>query len=136
MESDIIKALREVGKAIQADERYNTLLEKRKVADEDQRVKAIQEQMADLQIKHDEEAMKSNPNQVLMEECQKQYQDLFEKAYQIDTMVDYMDASEAVDGMMNEVMQYIYLFMRGEDPETCKPTPEIIQEMQSQIMGM
>ena len=85
MESDIIKALREVGKAIQADERYNTLLEKRKAADEDQRVKAIQEQMADLQIKHDEEAMKSNPNQVLMEECQ---------------------------------------------------TPEIIQEMQSQMMGM
>ena len=136
METEIIKAVRVLGKAIQEDERYKALLAKRQIADEDSRVKLIQEQMAELQQKYDEEAGKASPNQLLMEECKQQYQDLFEKAYQLDTMVDYMNASDELDGMMNEVMQYLYLFMKGEDPDTCKPTPETIQEMQAQMMGM
>ena len=87
----VIEATRELGKAIQADERYAKLMAA-KEANEDK-----------------------------MNEYDKEFREVYTEVMTNENMRNYEEARQEVDNMMNYVMQLLSMVVNGEDPETCDP---------------
>lgn len=114
-------ALRELGKEIQADERFAALKAAAAVNDADQ---ALQEQMQEMQLlslKYQQEAEKGEEaSQERIEELQKEYQDLYNKIMEGDNMKNYSAAAAKMEQMAQYISGMIGLFFDGQDPETCE----------------
>lgn len=114
-------ALRELGKEIQADERFAALKAAAAVNDADQ---ALQEQMQEMQLlslKYQQEAEKGEEaSQERIEELQKEYQDLYNKIMEGDNMKNYSAAAAQMEQMAQYISGMIGLFFDGQDPETCE----------------
>ncbi len=119
-------ALRELGKEIQADERFAALQAAAKVNDADE---ALQQQMQEMQLlslKYQQEAEKGEEaSQDRIAELQQQYQDLYNKIMQGENMQNYSTAASAMEEMAQYISSMIGLFFDGQDPETCEiPAPD------------
>ncbi|MCQ2487112.1 MAG: YlbF family regulator [Clostridia bacterium] len=130
------EAVRALGVAIQADERFQKYMEVSKLAGEDQESLMLREKLQDLQEAFNVETQKETPDEAKIQQMQEQYQEMYQKLFQIPAVVAAMDQREVMDKMMNNVMQIIYLTMNGEDPLTCQPSEETMQAMQQGLMNM
>lgn len=118
---DTIKLARELGKAIQADERYLTL---KKCFDANEKDTALNDLMASvqlLQLSYQAEASKETPDEAKLEEMNKQFENLYSEVMKNDNMKNFEAARKEVDDMMNYIVELLYLCVNGEDPETCEP---------------
>ncbi len=117
---NVIELTRELGKAIQADERY-IRFEKARVANDNDtelqnaignfNIKRMELEQAVGKEPKDEEAVK-----VLNEELRALYGEIMSSK----AMVEYNTAKALLDQMMNEVNTVITKSLDGEDPETCE----------------
>lgn len=114
-------ALRELGKEIQADPRFETLQAAAKVNDADE---ALQQQMQEMQLitlKYQQEAEKGEEaSQDRIAELQKEYQDLYTKVMDGENMKKYSEAAAQMEQMAQYISQMIGLFFDGQDPATCE----------------
>ncbi|MBR4116617.1 MAG: YlbF family regulator [Clostridia bacterium] len=115
---DVIKTARELGKAIQADERFIRYAKARLANDNDTElqnaignfnIKRMELEKAAGEENKDEVAIK-----VLNEELRKIYGEVMSNA----SMVEYNTAKALVDQMMSEVNIVLSKSLDGEDPET------------------
>jgi len=115
---DVIKTARELGKAIQADERFIRYAKARLANDNDTdlqnaignfNIKRMELEKAAGEENKDEVAIK-----VLNEELRKIYGEVMSNA----SMVEYNTAKALVDQMMGEVNIVLSKSLDGEDPET------------------
>ncbi len=115
---DVIKTARELGKAIQADERFIRYAKARLANDNDTdlqnaignfNIKRMELEKAAGEENKDEAAIK-----VLNEELRKIYGEVMSNA----SMVEYNTVKALVDQMMNEVNIVLSKSLDGEDPET------------------
>ncbi|MBQ8062633.1 MAG: YlbF family regulator [Clostridia bacterium] len=132
----VMEAARILGASIQEDPRYATYAEAQKALDGDEQVKALSENLQNLQEQFDLEALKENPDENLMNELQQQGSATYQTIYQTPAMTRLMDAKEGMDTMMNELMNYLYLVIGGADPKTVEVTPETMQQMQAEMMQL
>jgi len=118
-------ALRELGKEIQKDPRFEALQAAAKVNDADE---SLQQQMQELQLislKYQQEAGKADEaDQGRIAELQEQYQKLYEEIMQNENMQNYSAAASAMEEMAQYISKMIGLFFDGQDPATCEPEPE------------
>lgn len=118
-------ALRELGREIQKDSRFEALQAAAKVNDADE---SLQQQMQELQLlslKYQQEAGKADEaDQSRITELQEQYQKLYEEIMQNENMQNYSAAASAMEEMAQYISKMIGLFFDGQDPETCEPEPE------------
>lgn len=117
---DVIEITRQLGKAIQQDERYIRFNKARIANDNDTE---LQNSIGQFNIKRmelenavgkepkDEEAVK-----VLNEELRKLYGEIMSSG----AMVEYNTAKALLDQLMNEVNTVIAKSLDGENPETCE----------------
>ena len=112
------------------------LREERDVVENDEQVKALSDNLQALQAQFDEEAVKENPDEKLLNDLQEQGSAMYQTIYQTPAMTQMMDAKEGMDSMMNEVMNFLYLVIGGADPKTVEVTPETMQQMQAEMMQM
>lgn len=114
-------ALRELGKEIQKDPRFEALQKAASVNDADE---SLQQQMQELQLislKYQQEAGKADEaDQDRIAEFQKQYQDLYEEIMKNENMENYSAAASQMEEMAQYISQMIGLFFDGQDPETCE----------------
>lgn len=114
-------ALRELGKEIQADQRFEALQAAAKVNDADE---ALQQQMHEMQLitlKYQQEAEKGEEaSQDRIAELQKEYQDLYTKVMDGENMKKYSEAAAQMEQMAQYISQMIGLFFDGQDPATCE----------------
>lgn len=114
-------ALRELGKEIQADTRFEALQAAAKVNDADE---ALQQQMQEMQLitlKYQQEAEKGEEaSQDRIAELQKEYQDLYTKVMDGENMKKYSEAAAQMEQMAQYISQMIGLFFDGQDPATCE----------------
>ena len=116
----VIELTRELGKAIQADERY-IRFEKARVANDNDvdlqnaignfNIKRMELEQAVSKEPKDEEAVKN-----LNEELRKLYGEIMSSK----GMVEYNTAKALLDQLVNEVNTIITKSLDGEDPETCE----------------
>ena len=103
-------ALRELGKEIQADPRFEALQKAAKVNDADEN---LQSQMQEAE--KGEEA-----SQERIAELQQEYQDLYTKVMDGENMKNYSAAAAEMEQMAQYISQMIGLFFDGQDPATCE----------------
>ena len=118
---NLVKALRELGKEIQADPRFKALKEAAAVNDKDEDLQKKMQELQLISLKFQQEATKGEESDsAKIEELQKQYQDLYNEVMQLESMMTYSAAASEMEQMAKYISGMIGLFFDGQDPETCE----------------
>lgn len=121
---DIIEAARQLGAAIQADERYKNLVDKRRVNDDD---KALQDLIGEFNVARmavDNELSKeeADRNEEKIKEFNVTMRQIYGKIMCNDSMMAFNEAKREFESAMEKVNGIIELSIQGEDPATCQPS--------------
>ena len=118
---DIIKMTRELGAAIQQDERYLRFSKARETNEKDEELLSLMGQIQQLQMSYQQEASLESPDNDKMAGFERQFNEVYTKFMMNDNMKEYEAARHDIDELMNYVMQLLGLCVNGEDPMTCEP---------------
>ena len=111
------KALRELGKEIQADPRFKALKEAAAVNDKDEALQAKMQELQLISLKYQQEATKGEEADAeKIGELQKQYQDLYNEVMALESMMNYSAAAAEMEQMAQYISGMIGLFFDGQDP--------------------
>lgn len=114
-------ALRELGKEIQADERFAALKAAAAANDADETLQNQMHEMQLLSLQYQQEAEKGEEaSQERIAELQQEYQDLYTKVMDGENMKNYSAAAAEMEQMAQYISQMIGLFFDGQDPATCE----------------
>lgn len=118
---DIIKLTRELGAAIQQDERYLRFAKAREKNEKDAELLDLMGQIQLVQMNYQREASKENADSEKMAEYEREFNEVYAKFMANENMKAYEAARQEIDEMMNYVMQILGLCVNGADPATCEP---------------
>lgn len=121
---DIIKLTRELGKAIQADERYAKFVAARETNEKDDELNELIGKMQLIHMSYQHEASKEDANEQKLTAYEEEFMELREKIMNNQNMIDYEKARMDIDEMMNYIVAILTECIKGEDPETCEPPQE------------
>ncbi|MBQ8503755.1 MAG: YlbF family regulator [Clostridia bacterium] len=121
---DIIKLTRELGAAIQQDERYIRFTQARQANESDAELNELMGQIQMIQMNYQMEASKETPDSAKMKEYEESFNEAYTKFMDNEKMQAYDAARTEVDAMMNYIMQILGLCVNGADPATCEPEEE------------
>lgn len=122
IQMDAIKAARELGKAIQADERYVRYNEAMKANDADME---LQELIGEFNLARQNVALemsksKEEQNKEKLDTQNKEMQRLYTLVMQNEHMADFTMAKADMDKLLHEINGIIALCCDSEDPDTCE----------------
>ena len=117
---DIIKLTRELGKAIQQDERYLKLDECIAANEKDDALNDLMAKVQLTQLAYQKEAQ-NGANAEKMQEIEKEFNALYTEIMKNPNMQNYEKARADIDDMMNYITGILALCVNGENPETWEP---------------
>lgn len=120
---DVIEITRELGKAIQLDERYIAFAEAKKANEADTELNALIGKLNLIQMNYQNETEKDEPDSAKLEQMDAEFRDIYGSVMLNPNMQKYEEAKQNVDDMMNYVINILSLCVNGEDPATCEPAP-------------
>ena len=112
---DIIAMARELGKAIQQDERYKRIDAAKKAND------ALQDLIVKFNMKRSElstEMAQENKDPEKLNALDKELKELYRDVMANENMVEFNAAKVEVDTMMNFISEILYGSVNGENPDT------------------
>ncbi len=121
---DIIKLTRELGKAIQADERYAKFVEARETNEKDDELNELISRMQLVHMSYQHEASKEDAKEDKLSAYEEEFMALRDKIMNNQNMINYEKARMDIDEMMNYIVAILTECIKGEDPETCEPPKE------------
>lgn len=117
---DVITKARELGKEIQADERYVAYMAAKTKSDADS---ALQETINEFNLKRMDLSNEINKGKDANEErkadLDREIRDIYAKIMTNENMAAYAAAKEELDALISQVSTLIMMSANGEDPETC-----------------
>lgn len=117
---DIIELTRELGKALQADERYINMRLARQSSDEDE---GLQQAIGEFNLKRmaiNNEAQKEDRNEETIKRLNEEFQTVYAKIMANENIQRYNEAKNEFDALLQRITGIIGLCADGEDPETCE----------------
>ena len=120
---DIIEVTRELGRALQNDERYIAMVAARQASDEDQ---ALQEAIGEFNLKRmaiNNEAQKEDRNEETMKRLNEEFRAVYAKIMENEHMLRYNDPKNEFDALLQRITGLIGLCADGEVPEPCDYDP-------------
>ena len=117
----VIELTRELGAAIQQDERYLNFAKAREENEKDAELNELMAQIQMVQMNYQMEASKETPDSAKMQEFEAEFNAKYEAFMANENMQKYDEARAEVDSMMNYIMQILGLCVNGADPATCEP---------------
>lgn len=121
---DIIEITRQLGAAIQQDERYLAFHEARKANEADAELNDLISKIQLIHMSYQHEAAKDDANEEKLQAYDKEFSEVYQAVTENENMQKYESARKAVDEMMNHLTQILALCVQGEDPMTCEPEQE------------
>ncbi|MCH5197423.1 MAG: YlbF family regulator [Oscillospiraceae bacterium] len=118
---DVITAARELGKAIQADERYKEYANAKKANDEDIGLQGLIGKLNILQMSYQNESEKENPDEKKLEQWDADFRNTYAEVMLNAKMRDFEEKKQIVDDLMNYIVNLLSLCVNGADPETAEP---------------
>ena len=106
---DIIELTRELGRALQNDERYIAMVAARQASDEDQ---ALQEAIGEFNLKRmaiSNEAQKEERNNETLRRLNEEFRAVYEQIMQNEHMLQYNDAKNEFDALLQQITGIIGL---------------------------
>ena len=122
---DAIKAARELGRAIQNDERYKGYVAAKEANDKDD---SLQQLIGEFNLKRENlrlqmEKPENEQDSEKLEKLNKELQQCYEKVMSNPNMANFAVMKGALDQLLQEVQGIITLCCEGEDPDTCQSRP-------------
>lgn len=121
---DVIEITRQLGAALQQDERYKTFMEAKEAADNDANAALMMSQIEAIRSQYQNEASKPVPNQNTLQALDQSFQKIYQELSGNETIQRANAAGQELDKLMNYIMQILSLCINGEDPATCEPEQE------------
>ena len=121
---DVVAMTRELGKLIQTDERYLAFMEAKKKNDEDLELGGLIGKLNLIQMSYQNESAKETPDQAKLDQWDADFRDVYGSIMLNENMRRFEEKKQALDDLMNYLIQILSLCVNGEDPETCEPKPE------------
>ncbi len=121
---DIIEITRQLGAAIQQDERYLAFHEARKTNEADTDLNDLINKIQLIHMSYQHEAAKDDANEEKLAVYDKEFTEVYQAVMANENMQKYEAARQAVDEMMNHITGILALCVQGEDPKTCEPQEE------------
>lgn len=119
---DIIEAVRQLGEAIQNDERYIKFAAARKANDQDAELQELIGEFNLARMSVDNELdKKDEKDEEKLKEFNTTLRQLYGKIMCNDSMMAYNQAKAQFEAVMKKVQGIIDLCVEGEDPKTCEP---------------
>ena len=117
----VIELTRQLGAAIQKDERYLAFAKAKEANEKDEALNALMGEIQMIQMNYQMEASKETPDSAKMQEFEAEFNAKYEAFMANENMQKYDEARGQVDAMMNYIMQILGLCVNGADPATCEP---------------
>ena len=119
---NVIEMARELGKAIQQDERFIRYAKARLANDSDKDLQDAIGQFNLVRMELDREINSDNKDDDKVKELNEKLRSVYSDIMSSSAMVEYNTAKAELDSMVNEVNTVISKSLDGEDPETCDTT--------------
>ena len=118
---NIIKSVRELGKAIQADETFKAYIAAKLDADNDETLQNAIGEFNLVKMQINEEAQKEDKDEAKLQELNVQLRKSYADIIANEKMQKYNNANQLYSGLINKVYAILEMCCNGEDPETCEP---------------
>ena len=115
----VIEMARELGKALQEDERYKKYQEAKEKNDKDVE---LQNMIGDFNVKRmqlNQEMQKQEKDPEAMKKLDGELKEVYSKIMANPNMAEFTSAQESVEKLINSVNFIINMAANGEDPMTC-----------------
>lgn len=121
---DVIALTRQLGAAIQQDDRYLAFIEAKKNNEADAALNALIGKLNLVQMNYQNESGKDTPDEAKLEGFDDEFRKLYAEIMVNDNMKAYEAARAELDSLMNYIVNLLSLCANGEDPETCEVKAE------------
>lgn len=119
---DIIQMTRELGKALQQDDRYIAYTLARQANDNDAVLQADIEKFTALRTDLNTLMSSENPDSEKLKELDEEIKAVYKKIMSNPNMFVFNSAQNALESLINNINQIISMCANGEDPDTCQPS--------------
>lgn len=116
---DVLLTARELGKQIQADERYKAYHEARELNDKDETLQQLIADFNEKRVALNAEMSKSEKDSDSLQKLDGEIKSLYASIMKNENMTKFNNAKEAMDGLLSEINVIITSCANGEDPDTC-----------------
>lgn len=116
---DIIELTRELGRALQSDQRYVNMRLAQQQSDEDE---SLQQLIGEFNLKRmaiNNEAQKEDRSEETLQRLNGELRDVYGRIMQNEHMIAYNDAKTEFDALLQRITGIIGLCADGENPDTC-----------------
>lgn len=117
---DVMKMTRELGKALQQDDRYKAYILAKEVNDKDTE---LQELIGNFNVKRmdiNNEMSSENKSEDRIKELDEELKAIYGQIMSNKNMMVFTAAQNGMESMMNDINQIISMCANGEDPDTCE----------------
>lgn len=121
MAMDIIEMTRELGKALQQDDRFIAYDLAKQVNDNDKELQEDIKKFDTLRTDLNEEMSKKNPETERLKSLDTDIKAVYQKIMSNKNMIVFTAAQKNLESLVTNINQIISLCANGEDPETCQP---------------
>ena len=116
---DVIAKARELGKAIQQDERFIRYAKARLANDDDKELQDAIGEFNLVRMELDREVNSDEKNDDKVKELNEKLRKVYSSVMSSPAMVEYNTAKAALDTLVNEINVIISKSIDGEDPDNC-----------------
>ena len=113
---------RELGKAIQNDDRYIAYTLAKQVNDEDKELQADMEKFTELREKLNIAMSEKNSDSEELRAIDAEIKEVYQKIMSNKNMIAFNSAQSELELLINNINQIISLCANGKDPDTCQPS--------------
>ena len=117
---DIIEMTRELGKAIQQDERYVAYTLAKIANDNDAELQTLINDFDKKRTSLNEELSKEDKNTDMIKALDEDIKDVYSRIMSNQNMMIFNGAKNALEQLISEVNQIVTMCANGEDPDTCQ----------------
>ncbi len=119
---DIITLTRELGKALQNDDRYIAYQVAKQRNDEDTELQALMDDFHTTQKQLNTELIKENKDTENIKVLNERMQSVYNEVMSNPNMKAFSEAQSNLELLVGNMQQIISLCANGEDPDTCEPS--------------
>jgi cell fate (sporulation/competence/biofilm development) regulator YlbF (YheA/YmcA/DUF963 family) len=118
---DIIEMARELGKALQTDDRYIAYMLAKQVNDEDKELQKDIDSFEKMRYDLSMELTKENKDTDRVKELDDNIKETYNKIMSNKNMIVFSAAQKSLEQLVGNIQEIITLSANGEDPATCEP---------------
>ena len=119
---DIIELTRELGKALQNDDRFIAYNLAKQANDNDEELQNLINSFTDMQKKLNQELRKEDSDSENLKEIDRTIKSTYNKIMSNKNMIVFTAAQKSLESLVQNMTQIITLCANGEDPDTCQPS--------------